>query len=274
MSKTRLKNGIACLGVLFTCTQCGHFTEKDGLPSYTPNIHAINNPVPKALPLSEFGNPSSYVAAGKRYYVLDSAKGYQKIGVASWYGTKFHGRLTSSREPYNMFAMTAASPDLPIPTFVRVKNLDNNHEIIVKVNDRGPFAPNRIIDLSYVAARKLGMIKHGTARVRVTAIDPHAPTTQPYNILQDEDDQDADMNDDEPIYLQLGSFTQSQNAKQLQKQLQDTLHHAVRIEVVNRPNKPPLHKVMIGPLKSMNTSLKLATHLQSLGYHGEIKVNH
>lgn len=274
MSKTRLKNGIACLGVLLTCTHCGYFSKKDGLPSYTPDIQAINNPVPKALPRSEFGNPSSYVAAGKRYYVLNSAKGYQKIGVASWYGTKFHGRLTSSREPYNMYAMTAASPDLPIPTYVRVKNLENNHEIIVKVNDRGPFAPNRIIDLSYVAARKLGMIKHGTARVRVTAINADEPTTTPYNILQDEDDQDTEMVDDEPIYLQLGSFTQAQNAKQLQKQLQATLHHAVHIEVVKRDHKAPLHKVMIGPLKNMNNSLKLAARLQSLGYHGEIKVNH
>ena len=133
---------------------CSISSQQDGPPARTINTRYINNPIPRHLPKSRYGNPEYYTIQNKRYYVLKSAKNYDKTGIASWYGTKFHGRLTSSREKYDMYKMTAASPELPIPCYVDVINLENNQKIIVKVNDRGPFAKNRIIDLSYVAAKK------------------------------------------------------------------------------------------------------------------------
>jgi rare lipoprotein A len=127
---------------------------QDGPPHRDVDVSNIPNAVPRDLPKSPYGNPKRYTVNGVTYHVLPTAKNYQATGIASWYGKKFHGRLTSTRERYNMFAMTAASPVLPIPSFVRVTNLRNGRSVIVKVNDRGPFAPNRILDLSYAAAKK------------------------------------------------------------------------------------------------------------------------
>ncbi len=147
-------------------------SRKDGPPSYNVDVSKIPNAVPKQEKLSKYGNNPVYAVFGKNYYVMPSSKNYEEEGVASWYGTKFHARHTSSGERYDMLAMTAAHKTLPLPTYVEVTNLKNNKHIIVKVNDRGPFESNRIIDLSYVAAKKLDIVGHGTAMVRVKAIDP------------------------------------------------------------------------------------------------------
>lgn len=132
----------------------------------------IPNQVPRVEPLSKYGNPKSYVVFGKTYYTLPSSQGFVQRGIASWYGKKFHGRLTSSREPYDMYAMTAAHPQLPLPTYVQVTNLKNGKQVILRVNDRGPFHGNRVIDLSYTAAMKLDIVKQGTGLVEVRALDP------------------------------------------------------------------------------------------------------
>lgn len=129
-------------------------------------------PMPGEEPRSKYGNPPSYEVNGETYHVLPTARGYQERGRASWYGEDFHGKRTSSGEPYNMHAMTAAHKTLPLPTYVRVTNVENGREIIVRVNDRGPFVEDRIIDLSFAAATELGVIRRGTAEVEVTAIDP------------------------------------------------------------------------------------------------------
>jgi len=123
-------------------------------------------------PLSKSGNMDHYTVRGKRYNVMKSSKNYEAVGTASWYGTLFHARNTSSGDPYDMLSMTAAHKTLPLPTYVEVTNLNNHRTIIVKVNDRGPFESNRLIDLSYVAAKKLGILGHGTASVKIKAIDP------------------------------------------------------------------------------------------------------
>lgn len=123
-------------------------------------------------PRSKYGNPESYEVYGKTYRVLPTASGYSERGMASWYGEDFHGKRTSSGEPYNMHAMTAAHKTLPLPSYVRVTNLQNRREIIVRVNDRGPFVDNRIIDLSFAAATELGVVRNGTAEVEVSAVDP------------------------------------------------------------------------------------------------------
>jgi rare lipoprotein A len=136
-----------------------------------PGLASLPDPVPRQEPRSARGNPPTYTVFGRTYRVMDSAAGYYATGLASWYGRKFHGRLTSSGEPFDMFELTAAHRSLPIPTYVRVTNLDNGRHTIVRVNDRGPFHDDRIIDLSYAAAVKLDFHHHGTARVRVEVLE-------------------------------------------------------------------------------------------------------
>ena len=150
----------------------GVHSRNDGPPSHNINITAIPDAVPRIEANSRYGNPASYVVNGKRYHVMASNKAFQQRGLASWYGTKFHGRKTSSGEPYDMFAMTAAHKTLPLPTWLEVINHDNQKRVVVKVNDRGPFVSGRIIDLSYAAATKLGVVATGTANVTIRSIDP------------------------------------------------------------------------------------------------------
>jgi rare lipoprotein A len=141
----------------------------DSTPADLADVDRIPEPVPDAEPRSRYGN-RDYSVLGKRYHVMDSAAGYHEIGQASYYGGKFHRRRTSSLEVYDMYAFTAAHRTLPLPSFVRVTNLDNGKSVVVRVNDRGPFHSRRIIDLSYAAAVKLGMVKQGVARVEVVAL--------------------------------------------------------------------------------------------------------
>jgi rare lipoprotein A len=163
---------LALLAALLVLGACGSNLRGDGAPSSgsirIPDLP--DDPVPRPEPLSRYGNGPDYEVFGKRYTVMPTSANYQERGVASWYGKKFHGRLTSNREPYDMYQMTAAHKSLPLPTYVRVRNLKNNKSVIVRVNDRGPFVHNRIIDLSYAAAMKLDMIRDGTSLVEVTAI--------------------------------------------------------------------------------------------------------
>lgn len=142
--------------------------------SDAPDPASIPDAVPKQESLSRYGNRPSYEANGHTYHVLSTSEGYDEEGVASWYGPKFQGRRTSSGEPFDMNQMTAAHRTLPLPTYVEVTNLENGRKAIVRVNDRGPFKKGRLIDLSYIAAVKLGIVATGTARVRVRAVGPAA----------------------------------------------------------------------------------------------------
>jgi rare lipoprotein A len=146
-------------------------------PPPAPPAHVLDVPdaVPRAEPRAIYGNPPSYEVFGKRYYVMASSVGYVERGVASWYGPGFHKELTSVREPYDMYGMTAAHKTLPLPAYVRVTNLQNGRSCVVRVNDRGPFVGNRIIDLSYTAAAKLDMLRDGTAMVEVRTLQPLDP---------------------------------------------------------------------------------------------------
>jgi rare lipoprotein A len=145
---------------------------KDGGPAVAPDISGIPEPLPVAEPLARYGNRSPYTVLGRSYHVMGDSAGYSERGVASWYGNKFHGRPTSSFEPYDMYKFTAAHRTLPLPSYVQVTNLDNGRSVVVRVNDRGPFHGDRLIDLSYVAAVKLDMIQRGTARVEVRILTP------------------------------------------------------------------------------------------------------
>lgn len=145
---------------------------RDSAPPVPIEIANIPEPVPKHEPRARYGNHSPYEVFGHRYHVKERAEGYVERGIASWYGTKFHGRLTSTRESYDMFQLTAAHKTLPLPAYARVTNLENGRSTLVRINDRGPFVGNRIIDLSYAAAVKLGMHIQGTAQVEVRVVTP------------------------------------------------------------------------------------------------------
>ena len=166
--------------VFASCTPVGLGSSGPGLTS--PDGLSFAE-IPDAIPQAEFksrsGNPETYAIDGVTYRVLDTSDGYREEGLASWYGGYFHGRSTSSGDVYDMYLMTAAHKSLPLPTYVRVTNLGNGRSVVVRVNDRGPFVEDRIIDLSFTAATKLGMADTGTARVEVIALDPPARDRSP-----------------------------------------------------------------------------------------------
>jgi len=167
--KTAILTGIIATAIT-ACSENGQksFTSYKEYPK--KGLLSVPEPTPQDEPKSRYGNPPTYKVFGKKYSVLESSANYNEEGLASWYGPKFHGKRTSSGEPYNMFAMTAAHKSLPLPTYVKVRNKQNGKEIIVKVNDRGPFKDGRIIDLSYVAAYQLGVVEKGVVPVEVTAL--------------------------------------------------------------------------------------------------------
>lgn len=226
---------------------------QDAAPLHPKDVSKLPEPVPKQEPPSPFGNPDSYTVYGNTYHVLSSAKGYDKVGIASWYGRKFQGYRTSSGEAYNMYRFTAASRTLPLPTYVRVTNLGNGKSVVVRVNDRGPFNPDRIIDLSWAAAVRLGMMKKGTARVRVAALSaPDTAPDQPDNMSTavraavDSPPPDSARNGgpDNDLYLQAGAFQALEGARDLEKRLREKLKMPVS---VRRPKTDSLYKVWLGP---------------------------
>jgi rare lipoprotein A len=181
----RLSRGLAlplCMLIAVGMTACFSSRPRGESPSATPPPppptqrppppDTVPDMVPRSEPRSRNGNPPFYDVMGKRYFVLSSSVGYVERGVASWYGPGFHKVRTSTGEPYDMYAMTAAHKTLPLPAYVRVTNLQNGRSIVVRVNDRGPFVGNRIIDLSYTAASKLDMLRNGTAMVEVRSLEP------------------------------------------------------------------------------------------------------
>lgn len=174
------------VSVIIVANMAGCFGGKDvdGPPPRSSDAWSAAEPVPAILPRSRYGNPSEYVVFGKRYRVRSSSRGFEQTGQASWYGKKFHGRRTSSGEPFNMFELTAAHRELPIPCIAEVTNLDNGRKIRVRINDRGPFHSQRILDLSWAAATRLGIVEKGVGRIHLRVVDgssesaaPPAPTT-------------------------------------------------------------------------------------------------
>ncbi len=185
---------------------------------------------------------------------MKSAMGYQELGTASWYGMKFHGRETSNGEVYDVFGMTAAHKTLPLPSYVRVTNCNNKKSVIVKANDRGPFHGNRIIDLSYAAAQKLGM--DGTARVYVEALDPSDPK---YASFKPKVKAPSILPSLTRYYVQLGAFSDIENAKALVARLEPV----ASAKIVQRAGR---HKVMVGPLSTRHKANDLLDELMSAGY--------
>lgn len=242
---------------------CSSITEKgDSAPKKAPDVSKIPDAVPRDEPRSKYGNPKSYEVFGKRYYTLASSQGYHEKGIASWYGTKFHGRRTSSGEPYDMYAMTAAHKTLPLPSYVEVTNLNNGRKVIVKVNDRGPFHGNRLIDLSYSAATKLGIVAKGTGLVEIKAISTGKASR---NIPTPESVKPQTVNVPVGLYLQVGAFSNASGAEQLKTKLQHELTDAVVVVPLTKPNGS-LYRVRVGPLASVEYGDTLATRLVDMGF--------
>lgn len=207
----------------------------------------FKEPVPAKEPLSRYGNPVEYDVDGHTYRVMKSSSGYKTRGVASWYGTKFHKQRTSSGEPYNMYVMTAAHKTLPLPTYIKVKNLDNGRSAVVKVNDRGPFHSDRVVDLSYAAALKLGVFPKGTANVEIETLMGPAGVAH--------------------YYLQAGAFASEVSAKRLREQLARITPSPVFIEHYKQH-----FVVRVGPFADKSMSDKLKLKLAQNGVKGAFSV--
>ena len=197
-----LLGGVCLLGL----SGCARYTW-DGPPSEPFDVSLIEPVVPRQEPLSAYGNHSPYEVWGEQYEVLPTAEGHIEQGIASWYGAAFHGRLTSSGEPYDMYRLTAAHKHLPLPSYVEVTHLDTGESIVVRVNDRGPFKPGRVIDLSWAAAVRLGIDQTGTAPVEVRALtfdQPGPNIPRPAKL---------------PVWVQVGAFSDMANAETLRDRL-------------------------------------------------------
>ncbi len=248
-----------------------------------PDVSKIPEPVPKAEPASVYGNKSPYSVLGQTYTILPSANGYVERGIASWYGNKFHGYTTSNFEKYDMYAYTAAHKTLPLPSYARVTNLENGASVIVRVNDRGPFAENRIIDLSYVAAIKLGIWQKGTGLVEVRAIDPNHPDRPPAlhaaQAVSARPAPAAPVQDaaariappappaktHEPaLYLQVGAYSDHANAERAAATLRNARLGEVRV-VDSTVNGRAIQRVRLGPLKDVDEVDRLTPKVRALG---------
>ena len=243
---------------------------QDSAPYQAIDVSAVKDAVPRVEPKSRYGNPASYVVRGKRYTTLASSKGYKKRGIASWYGTKFHGHRTSSGESYDMYEMSAAHKTLPLPTYARVSNLRNGRSVIVKINDRGPFHENRVIDLSYAAASRLGILGKGTGLVEVETIDPGTyAVNKPLRSVAASQPKlsrrAATTTNQAQLYLQLGAFSSRGNAERLQARLSSSeLPAELRITEAVHAQKP-VFRVRIGPLANVETADRLTRTLADQG---------
>jgi rare lipoprotein A len=239
----------------------------------TPDIAGVDfskipEPVPEALPRSRYGNKSPYKVNGETYRVLPSAAGYDERGIASYYGTKFNGYKTSNFETYDMYKFSAASKVLPLPSFARVTNLQNGKSVIVRVNDRGPFVPNRIIDLSLAAAVRIGVWPRGTGLVEVQGIDPSHPAAEPAPVTA------VTPRTGKPpqLYVQVGAFADAANAERLASRLRGLNLGSVRVVAASVDGRT-LQRVQIGPLPDVDTVDRTTARLDSLGLpHASVAV--
>ncbi|MBB5014641.1 septal ring lytic transglycosylase RlpA family protein [Rehaibacterium terrae] len=248
--------------------------QRDSGPARPPDLSRIPEPVPRAEPRARYGNRSPYTVLGKTYHVMEDARGYVERGIASWYGQKFHGRPTSSLEPYDMCQFTAAHKTLPLPSYVRVTNLENGRSIIVRVNDRGPFHEGRIIDLSYVAALKLGVHAKGTAPVEVRAIDPDdvaasaaSVKARPARSSTRRVVRERATRGSETVaasrWLQVGSFGERDNAQRLAARLESAGIGPVELRPAEVDGRR-VWRVRVGPVSAAEAEA-LGARLRDLG---------
>lgn len=262
----------------------------DGGPAIPPDISHLVEPEPTGEAPARYGNRSPYTVLGKSYHVLPSAEGYLARGIASWYGSKFHGRATSSLEPYDMYQFSAAHKSLPLPTHVRVTNLENGRSVVVRVNDRGPFHADRLIDLSYAAAVKLGVHVNGTAPVEIRALQPGVVPPPPPAAMPPEAAWAAARAGEVPIrrgptvnvtasaspeppraedadgrfWLQVASFGEAANAQRLVDRLRNADVSPVAVQPAQVAGRT-VYRVRVGPLPSRDRSLAVSDALHAMG---------
>ena len=253
----RILPGLLALLLLQGCTSSPP-PIADGKPLRDIDPARVRDAVPRADPILAAGNTSPYRVNGREYRVLETSAGYRQRGLASWYGSKFHGRPTANGEVFDTYAATAAHRTLPLPGYLRVTNLDNHRSLVVRVNDRGPFHSDRIIDLSYGAAVKLGFAEQGTARVKLVAIA----------VAGTEDlRQDPALSGWKSDYrfLQVGAFADKRSALALQQRLQTKLHAPVRISELQRDHAI-WYRVRVGPFDGRHALLAFRQQLQEMGF--------
>ena len=256
----------------------GGYLEGDGPVADTPrNLDAVPDAVPRIEPLHRYAN-RSYVALGKTYTPLTSIGNYKQRGIASWYGKKFHGQRTSVGEVYDMYAMTAAHPTLPIPSYARVTNLANQRSVVVRVNDRGPFLHDRVIDLSYTAAYKLDILANGSAEVEVESLSPSANTTtiaastvtsEPLEsklpaltVITEATATIDSLPNSGNVYLQLGAFESQENAKAYLEKIRSKLSNTDKEFKLS--DKDGMVRVHIGPYASQAEARGSADSLEEV----------
>jgi rare lipoprotein A len=268
---------VFCLTQLSGCSFTGNSTKSskcfDGPPSVDiVDVSKISNAVPKSEPYHPYGT-RNYVVGGRRYQVLKHSKGYVKRGNASWYGSKFHGKHTSTQERFNLYGMTAASRELPLPSYAKVTNLRNGKSVVVRVNDRGPFHSDRILDLSYAAAKKLDFVDRGTAPVKVVAIDPktwegtRAKTKYVPTKANAVKQLSSIPNKNESIYLQVGAFSRIDNAKELSTKIAKLTDNPIQIN-----HSDNLYRVQVGPMACATQSNTLKQTLEANGFNKVVVV--
>ena len=241
---------VSCVVLLQGCSSqpSGRYQQAhDSAPTRIPTATELQSATPVQEPLSRQGN-QDYQVNGVFYDVMESAEGYSETGIASWYGNKFHGHLTSNGEYYDMYSMTAAHTRLPLPTYVRVTNLNNQRQVIVRVNDRGPFHSDRLIDLSFAAAYKLDIVGHGTAPVKVEAIEFLSPAVE------------------HRYYVQLFASEDAQKISTLRDQLPKNWQaHATT------QSNESLHKLLLGPLPQVEAN-KWLQQVRAKGFPNAFRV--
>lgn len=221
--------------------------KQDKAPDTVLDGHQVKDVIPKSEPRSAGGNKSPYTVRGQTYKIIDRPSGWNATGVASWYGAKFHGHKTSNGEIFDMYQVSAAHKTLPIPTYIRVTNLDNGRSVIARVNDRGPFHGGRIVDLSYAGAVKLGYENLGTARVKIEVLKP---SSSKINTI---DTQGVQI-EGKVYYLQVGAFGDKERANELAEDVRALTRNPVFVHAGT------LNRVRVGPLTHKN-ALKLQKKL-------------
>ncbi|HSC46759.1 MAG TPA: septal ring lytic transglycosylase RlpA family protein [Gammaproteobacteria bacterium] len=287
MSFLRLPGVLASALLLAACAEfpAGTVPTRGGDhgPAAPVDVSQVPDAVPRDVAPSRYGNLSPYTVLGKTYTLLPACQGYHERGIASWYGTQFHGGRTSDGETYDMYAMTAANKVLPIPCYVRVTNLQNGKSVIVKVNDRGPFVDNRLIDLSYAAASRIQMLGTGTALVDIEAVGPGAteppatvgapggethplPTTATFAAAAIGTGAVTSpvVNASPQIFVQVGAFADRNNADALDRKLSAAGIGPVLVLSV-ADGARILYKVRVGPEPDVNAVDALTARLDALG---------
>lgn len=244
---------------------------QDRAPQGNFDVSGLADATPRYEAPRSAGNKSPYTVWGKSYRVLKSNERYVQRGTASWYGEKFHGHKTSNGETFDMYAMSAAHKNLRIPSYARVTNLDNGRSVVVRVNDRGPFHGDRLIDLSYAAAKKLDFLGSGTARVEVATINvrPDGSMTMAGRAYGDSQNQQPVATEvgsgNRSLFVQLGSFSQRDPAQTLLDRAKRIVGDPMRVrEVVTATGR--FHRVQVGPFSSEGDALETQTFLEDRGF--------